>query len=327
MELLSFRNIEISPNIFIKGHKKGLGRWGIHLSLKNRIFGLCNRRSVVEPHYRLNPHRKQLKLYWKEIITGSIPVASSVYVYLSENLSLATATPSSLSAVLLLQEEWVWQRLHLSATLCLQRLQCLRPGRTHRHSAVPVATGAAQILQTHQNHQGATQLLSHLLTLRLALLHPHYRWNAQRWRAHHLHAHALWQPGAVDAVARSPRLPAEGDAARSASWILHQHPRHQHRSVTTPSSLTKKEEKKKENSSLTFDLYTHRFPCVPLHTPAPPLTQPLNKNKGWLFVEIPLSRLFAEKMKLTIKSSFLYTLKLYIFMLTQKVIILRFTVD
>lgn len=237
VELVSFRNIEISPNIFIKGHKKGLGRWGIHLSLKNRIFGLCNRRSVVEPHNRLNPHRKQLKLYWKEIITASIPVASSVYVYLSENLSLATATPSSLSAVLLLQEEWVWQRLHLSATLCLQRLQCLRPGRTHRHPTVPVATGAAQILQTHQNHQGATQLLSHLLTLRLALLHPHYRWNAQRWRAHHLHAHALWQPGAVDAVARGPRLPAEGDAARSASWILHQHPRHQHRSVTTPSPL------------------------------------------------------------------------------------------
>lgn len=25
------------------------------MSLKNRIFGLCNRRSVVEPHYRLNP--------------------------------------------------------------------------------------------------------------------------------------------------------------------------------------------------------------------------------------------------------------------------------
>lgn len=94
-----------------------------------------------------------------------------------------------------------------------------------------------------------------------------------------------------------------------------------------PLLSNEKRRKKKENSSLTFDLYTHRFPCVPLHTPAPPLTQPLNKNKGWLFVEIPLSRLFAEKMKLTIKSSFLYILKLYIFMLTQKVIILRFTVD
>lgn len=94
-----------------------------------------------------------------------------------------------------------------------------------------------------------------------------------------------------------------------------------------PPPLWRKKEEKKENSSLTFDLYTHRFPCVPLHTPAPPLTQPLNKNKGWLFVEIPLSRLFAEKMKRTLKSSLLYTLKLYIFMLTQKVIILRFTVD
>lgn len=173
---------------------------------------------------------------------------ASVYFYFSDNLGLTTATTFSLSAVLLLQEEWVWQRLHLSATLCLQRLQCLRPGRTHHHPTVPVATGAAQILQTHQNHQGATQLLSHLLTLRLALLHPHYRWNPQRGRAHHLHAHALWQPGAVDAAARGPRLPAEGDAARSASWILHQHTRHQHRSVTTPSPLLsnkKKKEKKK----------------------------------------------------------------------------------
>lgn len=43
-----FRNIEISASIFIKGHKKPLGRWGIHLSSKNRIFELCNRRSVTD---------------------------------------------------------------------------------------------------------------------------------------------------------------------------------------------------------------------------------------------------------------------------------------
>lgn len=69
VELVSFRNIEISPNIFIKGHKKGLGRWGIHLSVKNRIFGLCNRRSVVEPHNRSTQETVEAVLigndYWE----------------------------------------------------------------------------------------------------------------------------------------------------------------------------------------------------------------------------------------------------------------------
>lgn len=141
----------------------------------------------------------------------------------TQNHSCFTGVVCSV-AVLLLQQEWVWQRLHLSATLCRKRLQRHGAGRVHLHPAVPVTTGAGQDLQPCQTWRRSwPQLLPHLLPVRLTFLRPHRRWDAQRRWAHHLHAHTLRQPGAGDAAARRPRLPAEGGAGSKTSWFLYQH--------------------------------------------------------------------------------------------------------